>query len=685
MFHRPNRVILAGAVFVLAGSLPLASYVFGDQPVPIIPRSALFGNPDKAGIKISPDGARISYLAPLNGVLNVWVGPASNPDKAQPVTNDTHRGIRRYYWAQTSHHILYIQDKGGDENWHLYSANLQTDEIKDLTPIKGVQARVQQISHKFPHEILVAINDRDPRLHDIYRININTGDKKLVEKNEQGFIGYLTENDMQAHFAVKFTPDGGSEIYKTTGPNSWTLFTKISNLDSMTTSPIGLDESGKNLYMVDSRQRNTASLNLVNIKTGHTRVLAEDRLADIAGVISHPTKNLIQAVQSTYTRRRWQILDKSIKADFAALTQVTDGEFNITSRTNDDKKWTVAYVMDDGPVRYYLYDRTTKKAKFLFTNRKELENVKLSKTHPQVIRARDGLNLVSYCTLPVWTDPDNNGRPDKPLPMVLFVHGGPWARDNWGYNPHHQWLANRGYAVLSVNYRGSTGFGKDFINASNNEWAGKMHDDLIDAVEWAIKNKITTRDKVGIMGGSYGGYATLVGLTFTPDTFACGVDIVGPSSLVTLMENIPPYWMPMAPMLTQRVGDHKTEEGRKFLIERSPLTHVNKIRKPLLIGQGANDPRVKQVEADQIVEAMEKKNIPVTYVLYPDEGHGFARPENRMSFNAVAESFLAKHLGGRFEPMSEDMTGSSIQIISGAEGIPGLPPSITSQKDTGPT
>jgi dipeptidyl aminopeptidase/acylaminoacyl peptidase len=274
--------------------------------------------------------------------------------------------------------------------------------------------------------------------------------------------------------------------------------------------------------------------------------------------------------------------------------------------------------------------------------------------------------------LPKWADANNDGKPNKPMPMVLFVHGGPWARDNWGYNPYHQWLANRGYVVLSVNYRGSTGFGKDFINAANFEWAGKMHDDLIDAVDWAIKNGIADKDKVGIMGGSYGGYATLVGLTFTPDTFACGVDIVGPSNLETLIKSIPPYWQPMIDVFAKRLGDHRTEEGRKLLNERSPLTHVDKIERPLLIGQGANDPRVKQAEADQIVEAMKKKNIPVTYVLYPDEGHGFRRPENSMSFNGVAEAFLADHLGGRFEPLSEDIKESSITVPEGAAAIKGL-------------
>ena len=685
MFAKAKTVTASLVVMLLAASLLPLPPARGDQPVPIIPRSALFGNPDKAGVQISPDGQQLAFLASVNGVLNVWVGPVGNPDKAKPVTRDTHRGIRRYFWAFTSKHVIYIQDRGGDENWHVYSVDLKTDTIKDLSPIDGIQARVQQVSYKFPNEILIGINDRDPQLHDIYKVNITSGKKTLIQKNDDNFAGFLTEDDMKIHFGIRMTSDGGTEIKKLVGPNSWTLFTKIPPEDSLTTEPIGLDESGKNLFMIDSRNRNTAVLTTVNINTMESKVLAKDEMADIAGVMGHPTKRIIQAVQSTFTRRRWQILDDSIRGDFAALGKIADGEFNITSRTQDDRTWTVAYVMDNGPVRYYLYDRDTKKARFLFTNRKELENVKLATMHPQVIRSRDGLNLVSYYTLPVWTDPDNTGKPNQPLPMVLFVHGGPWGRDNWGYNSYHQWLANRGYAVLSVNYRGSTGFGKDFINASNFEWAGKMHDDLIDAVEWAIKAKIATRDKVAIMGGSYGGYATLVGLTFTPETFACGVDIVGPSNLVTLLESIPPYWAPMIEVFAKRVGDHRTEEGRKLLMERSPLTKVDQIRRPLLIGHGANDPRVKQAEADQIANAMREKNIPVTYVLYPDEGHGFARPENRISFNAVAESFLANHLGGRFQPMGEDMNGSSIEFVTGVQDIPGLPPSLKNKKSSGPT
>jgi dipeptidyl aminopeptidase/acylaminoacyl peptidase len=396
-------------------------------------------------------------------------------------------------------------------------------------------------------------------------------------------------------------------------------------------------------------------------------------------MLEHPTTYTIQAVAFNYTRPEWKVLDPSIQGDLDYLRTAARGDLLVTSRTLDDRLWTVAAIVDDGPARFYLYDRTARKATLLFTHRKALEGLPLAAMHPEVITSRDGLKLVSYLTLPVGSDARRAGRPDQPLPMILLVHGGPWTRDTWGFNGEEQWLANRGYAVLSVNYRGSTGFGKRFLNAGSREWAGKMHDDLIDAVDWAIKEGIADRGRVAILGGSYGGYAALVGLTFTPDVFACAVDIVGPSNLETLLNTIPPYWEPGIAMFTTRVGDHRTAEGRRFLESRSPLTFVDRIRRPLLIGQGANDPRVKQSEADQIVAAMQRRGIPVTYVLYPDEGHGFARPENRLSFNAVVEAFLSRHLGGRVEPIGRDFQGSTITVPTGAKDVPGLPAALSSR------
>jgi dipeptidyl aminopeptidase/acylaminoacyl peptidase len=676
-------------------------------PVQVIPRDVLFGNPDRAALRVSPDGRHLSFLAPVNGVLNLWVAPVDDIRAAKPVTKDTDRGIHSYFWAYTSRHLLYLQDRGGDENWKVFAVDLADDRSKDLTPFESIpgpdgkprmlpsgkpmrpKARIEQVSPKFPDAILVGLNARDPRYHDLYRVNIRTGEMALVQENP-GFDGFITDDDFRVRFAVRTTGDGGSQILRPASPpagppsddvgtGNWEPFQTIGMEDAMTTHPIGFDKSGQVLYMTDSRGRDTSALLALDLRTGKTSVLAEDPRTDVAGVLEHPTAYTIQAVSFNYTRPEWKVLDPSIRGDLDYLRTAAPGDVLVTSRTLDDRLWTVAAIVDDGPVRFYLYDRPAKKATFLFTSRQALEGLPLAKLHPEVITSRDGLSLVSYLTLPVGSDTKRAGRPDRPLPMVLLVHGGPWARDTWGFNGEDQWLANRGYAVLSVNYRGSTGFGKRFLNAGNREWAGKMHDDLIDAVTWAIREGIADKGRVAILGGSYGGYAALVGLTFTPDVFACAVDIVGPSNIVTLLHTIPPYWEPGIAMFTTRVGDYRTAEGQRFLESRSPLTFVDRIRRPLLIGQGANDPRVKQSEADQIVAAMQRRGIPVTYVLYPDEGHGFARPENRLSFNAVVEAFLGRHLGGRVEPIGRDFQGSTITVPTGAGDVPGLPAALAAR------
>lgn len=640
---------------------------------PIIPRALLFGNPDKASAKISPDGQYISYLAPHNGVLNVWVGPAADVDAARPVTEDAERGIRFYGWAYTNQHILYIQDKGGDENWRIYIANLTTGRTTDLTPFDGVQARVEGISPHHPHELLISMNRRVPQLHDLYRVSLEGGEPELVLEND-GFLGFVTDLDYAVRLGVRMTPEGDHQVLKRVG-DGWEPFMHVDADDTLTTGPVGMNSQGTTLYLRDSRERDTAALFAVELASGERTLLAEDPRADAGATLVHPTEHHVQAVSFTYEREEWQVLDDAIADDLDFLEGVEDGELHVLERTLDDQTWLVSYAPDDGPVRYHQYDRQRRTTKFLFTNRHALEEQPLAPMHPVVIPSRDGLNMVSYYTLPVWSyDPERQpARPREPLPTVLLVHGGPWARDHWGFNSSHQFLANRGYAVLSVNFRSSTGFGKAFIRAGNLEWGRKMHDDLVDAVEWASEQGIADRERIAIMGGSYGGYATLAGLTFTPDLFACGVDIVGPSNLVTLLNSVPEYWKPMIKMMYQRVGDPTTEEGQALLHERSPLTHAHKIRKPLLIGQGANDPRVKQAESDQIVQSMQEKSIPVTYALYPDEGHGFARPQNSLSFMAVAEAFLSKHLEEeRYEPIGDAVEGASLQVLTGAEDIPGL-------------
>lgn len=638
----------------------------------LIPRRVFFENPTRAMPQVSPDGKWLAYLAEHEGVLNVWVTPLDDLNQAKRVTEDKVRGVRAFYWAYDGQHLIYPQDEGGNENFHLYAVDISKGTTRDLTPYKNVAAEIVDLSPVIPGEILVGLNDRDERHHDLYRINLSSGQRTLVMLNKEGFAGFVADERYNVKLAVKTLSDGGAQYLVPAAKGQWSLIKSVPLEDSLTTSPLDVDKTGQKIYALDSQGRDTAALVAIDLKTKKADVLSQDARADARLIIAHPTQKTIQAVGFDYDRVQWKVLDKSIEPDLELLKKVSPGELNIGSRSLDDNTWIVAYTLSDGPVRYYRYDRKNKKTEFLFTNRPSLEKLKLPELQPVIIKAQDGLNLVSYLTVPAAHDADRNGRPDKALPLVLVVHGGPWARDHWGFNPTHQWLANRGYAVLSVNFRGSTGFGKNFVNAANFEWAGKMHQDLLDAVDWAVKEKIADPAKVAIFGGSYGGYATLVGLTFTPDRFACGVDIVGPSNLQTLFQTIPAYWQPMIEQFAKRVGDHRTEEGRKLLAERSPLHRADAIKKPLLIGQGANDPRVKQAESDQIVKALQEKRIPVTYILYPDEGHGFARPQNRMSFNAVAEVFLSRCLGGAYEPIGKDLDGSSIQVPVGAGGIPGL-------------
>ncbi|MCA9242951.1 MAG: S9 family peptidase [Phycisphaerales bacterium] len=645
----------------------------------LIPRRALFGNPQRAEVTLSPDGRRLAYLAPVDGVMNIWVATLDDVAGAAPVTSEAGRGVRTYVWAFNSEQILFLKDKEGDENWHVWVCDVSRRESRDVTPIAVdattlVAARIQELSAYFPDEVLIGVNDRDPRLHDIYRVNLRDGSSRRVWEND-GAAAAITDDQLNLRLTIGLGQDGSEQYAKIVDGVSEPFFA-VPHEDALMTIPVGFDSTGKRLYMVDTRGRNTAALVALDMDTGETKPIFADARADVDKWLIHPTQKTVQAVSVNDERRRWVCLDPTVEKDFARLRSVNQGDPIVTSRSLDDRLWTIAFVSDTFGVTYYLYDRRSGELTALFSARPDLQAYTLAPMRPASIKARDGLRLVSYLTLPVGSDTDDDGKPESSLPTVLLVHGGPWARDYWGYDPQHQWLANRGYAVLSVNFRGSTGFGKDFVNAGDREWAGRMQDDLLDAVQWAIDDGIADRNRVAIMGGSYGGYATLVGLTSTPDVFACGVDIVGPSSLVTLLESAPPYWQPVIDVFVRRVGDHRTKTGRAELLARSPLSHADQIRKPLLIAHGANDPRVKQAESDQIVDAMRSRAIPVTYVLYPDEGHGFARPENRLSFFAIAEAFLAEHLGGRVEAIGDAFGGSSLRVLAGADQTPGLSDSL---------
>jgi dipeptidyl aminopeptidase/acylaminoacyl peptidase len=643
----------------------------------LIARKTLFGNPVRTQARLSPDGRYISFLAPKDGVLNVWLAPFADLDEAKPITDDRRRGIREHYWALTGAHVLYVQDEGGDENWRVFGVDVESGIEIDLTPLDGVQAQIVGLSAARPNVALIGLNDRNPEWHDLFEINVVTAERRLVEKNTEGFAGYLEDLELVPQLALKTLPTGGGELFRRTG-SGWESFLQYGQADSLTTRPLIVEDGGTALVL-SALGRDKAALVRVELAGGEQLCVAENAHADIADVWLHPRTRALQAYAVDYLTSELAPMTPAAARDIEVLTSALGPQFAVTSRTLDDNIWVV--VVDD-PLRAhasYLYERASAAVTKLFDQRPELTGAPLQSMQALEIRARDGLTLVSYLTLPAGSA---GLRPAKPVPLVLDVHGGPWARDSYGFNSEHQWLANRGYAVLAVNYRGSIGFGKSFVNAGDGEWAGKMHEDLIDAVEWAVREKIADPAKVAIYGASYGGYAALVGLTLTPERFACGVDIVGPSNLITLLESIPPYWKAFFEDMAHRVGDPRTEAGRAHLMQRSPLSHVERIKRPLLIAQGANDPRVKQAEADQIVAAMREKNLPVTYVLYPDEGHGFARPQNRLSFYAVTEAFLSQYLGGRFEPVGTDFHDSSVEVAAGADFVPGITQALRAPRST---
>lgn len=640
----------------------------------LIPRDVLFGNPDKKNVSISPDGSQISFLAPWKQTMNLWVAPVNQPEDAERLTSDTHRGISRYHWTYREDTILLLDDSDGDENWQIVSLDVKTGEQTELTPVEDVQARIVGMSPRHPDTILVGLNDRDPEVHDIYKLSLPGGDRESILQNDKGFTGFVADRNLEVRIGVNTKRDGRA-VLETRDGSTWSPFIEIPPEDVMTTQPIGYDDPGETLYMLDSREHNVTGLFAVDPETGTRTLLSEHERADADRVTRDPQTLVPQAVQYNYLRRNWDIIDSDVREDLSLLEEKYRGDLSILARSRDKARWVVAWISDAKSIRYGLYRRKKKEVQHLFFGQEDLNEQPLVSMTPTRFTSEDDLELVSYISLPDQHEEATPGNlpGEAPFPAVLNVHGGPWARDSWGYDPHHQWLANRGYAVLSVNYRGSSGFGKDFLRAGDGEWAGKMHRDLLNAVDEAGDKGYIDPDRVAIMGGSYGGFATLVGMTFTPERFCCGINICGPSNLITFIQDIPPYWRPILPVLRERLGaDPSTEEGQQFLYERSPISRVDEIRKPLLMGHGANDPRVKKSEAEQLVDEMNRKDIPVTYLEYPDEGHGFERPENRLSFYAVTEAFLARHLGGHRQPPGDDFEGSSLRVMANSGHLPEL-------------
>jgi dipeptidyl aminopeptidase/acylaminoacyl peptidase len=650
----------------------------------LIPRSWLFDNPVRTHARVSPDGRWLSWLAPDTSVLNVWVAPIAEIGAHRCITQDRRRGIHSYSWCYDGQHLLYLQDIGGSEHWHLYAVEITTGNTRDLTPIDGVHAQIVGLSQDRTRTIVIGLNERDRRWHDLYELDIASGKRRLMLRNEQELSGFLVDRQLKARLAVRSLPGGErGVVWFDEGPPKEIL--RISTEDNVTTVPIAMNAEGDAFFMLSSVGRDKAALLRIDLGTGQQQLLAEHPKADVDGVLVDPVRQEIDAGSAYYLKREWLPVAGADATwrDLCFVSRQLAGDIAIASQTADNVQWVVHHSSPEDPGSYYLLDRKRRSLDKLFSIRPTLTEAQLQPMRPTIIRSRDNLELVSYLTLP--KSAGGSKRPSSPLPLVMLVHGGPWGRDFCTFVPVQQWLADRGYGVLAVNFRGSTGFGKTFVNAGDHEWGRKMQDDLLDAVAWAVREGIADPSRVAIMGESYGGYATLAALAFTPDVFCCGVDRVGVSSLETLLASLPDHWAWFLEILTQRVGDPRTDEGRALLRERSPLYLAHAIRKPLLIGQGANDPRVTQAESDQIVAAMKQNNTPVTYVLYSDEGHVFRRPESQLSWYAIVETFLATHLGGCQDPVGNDLIGANVEIREGAVHIPGIAEALNRAGDSSAT
>jgi len=626
------------------------------QPA-LIDREIFFGNPEYSGAQISPDGKFISFIKPYKDTMNIWVKGVDEPfNAARPMTADTARPVRSYFWSRDGKYILFVQDKGGDENFNVYAVNpsdkpaagSDVPTARNITDGKGIRAMIQLVPQSDPDAIYVGINERDKAWHDLYKIKISTGERTLISENKDRYQGMVFDNTDKMRMAVRSAQNGDTELLAIGEDGKATKIYECTSFE--TCSPVGFNKDNKRVYI----QTNKGSLDLIELQlldlaTGKTEKVESDPLGKVdldAISFSDVTHDIIATTyEDDRVRAYWK--DKKYEKDYNLIKKrLGDREISFNSATADESKFIVATFSDVDPGTVWLYDRKTGGLTTQYQVREKLDRNALSPMTAVRYKSSDGLEIPAYLTLP-------KGLTAKNLPVIIFPHGGPWGRDSWGYNTYAQFWANRGYAVLSPNFRASTGYGKKFLNAGNNEWGQKMQDDLTYGVKYLIDQGIADPKRVGIMGGSYGGYATLAGVAFTPDTYAAGVAIVAPSNLKTLLESIPPYWEPIRELFYKRMGDPRTEAGLAQMKRQSPLYSADKIKTPLMVVQGANDPRVNKREADQIVIALRDRNYPVEYIVAPDEGHGFARPVNNSAMIAASEKFLAKHLGGRYQ---ESMT-----------------------------
>ncbi len=632
----------------------------------MIPRALLFGNPAIGAASISPDGRWLAWAASAEGVMNLWLAPRECVADARQITFDARRGIAQHQWSWDSAHVLYSQDTDGDENHRLYAVDVAGGGTRCLTPWPGTRSGIVRNSRKRPGSLLISLNRRDPRHADLYTLALAGGDPELVLENP-GYASFIADDDYTVRFAVAPTPDGGRQLLARDAQGAWQVHSVVEAADARNTGWSHLSADGGTLYGFDSRGRDTAALTATDLHSGRITVLCDSPLADVGSMLTDAQSYRPLGCWINHQRPELQVLDEGLRTDAQFMQDQCLGSWGLASRTADDRLWLVGAASDTRPGVTYLYDRNRRSLEALFVHRPDLAGCRLSRMQTHVVSARDGLPLVCYLTLPQELDAGTALQALQPAPLVLMVHGGPWSRDGFGFNAMHQWLADRGYAVLSVNFRSSTGFGKAFINAGDGQWGRKMNDDLDDAVDWAIQAGLADPKRMAIVGGSYGGFAVLSALTQRPGRYVCGVDIFGPSNLESLLAAIPPQWEHERQMLYRAVGNPTTAEGRADLRSRSPLFAASAIADPLLVVQGANDPRVKQRESDQMVAELAAHGIAVTYLLFPDEGHGFGREPNRLVFNAAMESFLARHLGGRLEPWTpEDFSGHTMQVLRGA-------------------
>lgn len=649
------KKLLFIATLLLAVSANL--FAQNDRLPPLIDREVFFGDPEISGAQISPDGKFISFIKPFNGTRNVWVKKAEEPfASARPITNDKLRPVRNYFWSRDGKYVLYVQDKGGDENFNIYAVNPyekpaagnEVPENRDLTNTKGVRVFIYNIPKSEPDYMYVGLNDRDKAWHDLYKISISTGEKTLLRENKERITGWIFDWNDRPRLATRSNADGSTDVLRIDEKDMVKVFT-ASPLENV--SLYDFTPDNKKIYMATDvgANRNFSELVLFNPETQKEEFVEKDPASRVDfGSIAFSDRSR-KPIYTSYNdeKQKYMWKDKAFESDYNHLkTKLRGKEISFGTSTDDESRILVTAYSDTDAGSTYLFDRKNKKLTLQYVLRPNLPVNDLAEMKPVRYKSSDGLEVPAYLTLP-------KGVAAKGLPVLIIPHGGPWARDGWGFSSYPQFFANRGYAVLQPNFRGSTGYGKSFLDAGNNEWSQKMQDDITWGVKYLVDNGIADPKRIGILGGSFGGYATLAGVTTTPDLYAAAVSIVGPSNLITLLNSIPPYWEQIRKMFHLRMGDPNTEEGKAQLIRQSPLTHAGRIKTPLLVVQGANDPRVNKAESDQIVIALRERGFPVEYLCAPDEGHGFARPVNSMAMLASAEKFLAKYLNGRYQ---ESMT-----------------------------